>query len=34
MSPRELLDRASIGDVWAALGGGPLRHGRGVEMAA
>ena len=29
MTPRELLDRASITDLWTALGGGPLRHGRG-----
>lgn len=29
MTPREILERACISDVWAALGGGPLRHGRG-----
>lgn len=29
MSPRELLDRTSIIDVWAGLGGGDLRHNRG-----
>ena len=28
MSGTEILDRASIFDVWRALGGGPLRHGR------
>ncbi len=28
MQPRDLLDRASIADVWVALGGGPLRSGR------
>lgn len=32
MTGRPLLDRASIIDVWAALGGGPLRHGRGVAF--
>ena len=29
MTARDLLDRASITDVWRALGGGELRHGRG-----
>jgi len=29
MTARELLDRASVTAVWAALGGPPLRHGRG-----
>ena len=29
MTLRELLGRASISDVWVALGGGELRHGRG-----
>ena len=28
MKPGDLLDRACISDVWAALGGGPLRHKR------
>ena len=32
MTARELLDRASILEVWASLGGGPLRHGRGVAF--
>lgn len=29
MTLRDLLDRAVITDVWTALGGGELRHGRG-----
>lgn len=29
MTGSEIIDRASITRVWAALGGGPLRHGRG-----
>ncbi len=29
MTVGDLLDRASISDVWADLGGGELRHGRG-----
>lgn len=29
MTARELLDHADIADVWRALGGGDLRHGRG-----
>ena len=29
MIPRDLLDRVSITNVWATLGGPPLRHGRG-----
>ena len=29
MTARDLLDRTVITDVWVALGGGPLRHGRG-----
>ncbi len=32
MTPRELLDRTSIMQTWQALGGGPLRHGRGVAF--
>ena len=28
-APRDIIDQASITDVWRALGGGPLRHGRG-----
>lgn len=30
MTGRDIIDRASITAVWSALGGGPLRHGRGV----
>ena len=30
MTARDLIDRASIQNVWEALGGGPLRHGRGA----
>ena len=29
MTPRDLIDRADIADVWRALGGPELRHGRG-----
>jgi len=29
VTARELIDRTSITAVWRALGGGPLRHGRG-----
>ena len=32
VTARELLERASITDVWTALGGGDLRHGRGVAF--
>ena len=32
MSPRDAIDRASIVDIWASLGGGDLRHGRGVAF--
>ena len=32
MKPRELIARASILDVWHALGGGPLRHARGTAF--
>ena len=28
-TPHDIIDQASITDVWVALGGGPLRHGRG-----
>ena len=28
-TPRDIIDQASIVSVWAAVGGGPLRHGRG-----
>ena len=28
-TPRDIIAQASILSVWAALGGGPLRHGRG-----
>ena len=30
MTPTEIIDRASIGDVWQALGGPELRHARGI----
>ena len=30
MTSRDLIDRASIMEVWRALGGGSLRHGRGA----
>ena len=29
VTPSEIIDRASIAEVWAALGGGDLRRGRG-----
>ena len=32
MSPRDAIDRASIVDIWASLGGGDLGHGRGVAF--
>ena len=28
MTPRDVIERSSITNVWRALGGGPLRHGR------
>ena len=30
MAPGDIIARAFISDVWQALGGGPLRYGRGV----
>ncbi len=30
MTPRDLIEYSSITDVWQALGGGPLRYGRGA----
>ena len=32
MTAHELIDRADIVDIWRALGGGPLRHGRGAAF--
>jgi len=32
VTPRDLIDRASIAEVWAALGGEPTRHGRGQAL--
>lgn len=32
VNARDLIDRASITDAWTALGGPPLRHGRGVAF--
>lgn len=32
MTAQEIIGRADIVDVWAALGGGDLRHGRGVAF--
>ena len=32
MTAHDLIDRADIADVWTALGGSPLRHGRGVAF--
>ena len=29
MTARDIIDQASIVSVWAAVGGGPLRYGRG-----